>query len=155
LVHLYRSVFCVFARRDAPYKSFGEMRGHTIKAYLGQTGSGTRYLAQRLLHHYGIECRDLGADWPPDRVAHAMTTDHPEGREFELAFVLDKIGSGVVRAFVESGRFDLVSLDGVDDLVRSTDQLRSSTTTKPITLGKGSLSEEKAVPSRRITSLET
>ena len=84
-----------------------------------------------------------------------MTSDGPEGREFDLAFMLDKIDSGVVRTFVDSGRFDLVSVDGVDDLIRSVDMFRSSTTTKAITLGKDSLSEQNSVPSRMVTSIET
>ena len=155
LVHLYKSVFCVFARRDAAYKSFHEMRGHPVRAYLGQTGSGARYLTHRVLGHYELESLDVHPDWSPDRVARAMTSDTPEGREFDLAFVLDKMDSGVVRAFVDSGHFDLVSVDGVDDLFRSVDMLRASTTTKAITLGKGSLSEQNAVPSREATSIET
>ena len=142
LVHLYKSVFCVFARRDAAYKSLREMHGRPVRAYLGQSGSGTRYLTQCVLRHYGLESQDVHSDWSPDRVARAMTSDSPEGREFDVAFVLDKIDSGVVRAFVESGHFDLVSLDGVDDLFRSVDMLRASTTSKAITLGKGSLSEQ-------------
>jgi TRAP-type uncharacterized transport system substrate-binding protein len=155
LVHLYKSVFCVFGRRDASYKSLGEMRGRPVRAFLGQSGSGSRYLTQFVLRHYGIECLDVHPDWSPDRVARAMTSDGPEGNEFDLAFVLDKIDSGVVRTFVDSGHFDLVSVDGIDDLFRSVDMLRASTTTKAIALDKGSLSEQNSVPSRRVTSIET
>jgi TRAP-type uncharacterized transport system substrate-binding protein len=155
LVHLYKSVFCIFNRLDAPYRSIHEMRGHRIRAYIGETGSGARYLTQRVLGHYGLEFQEVHPDWPPDRVARAMTSDSPEGREFDLAFVLDKRDSGVVRAFVESGRFDLVSVEGIDDLFRSVDMLRMSTTAKAITLGKGSLSDQHAVPSRAVTSIET
>ena len=155
LVHLYKSIFCVFARRGVGYSSLGELRGRTVRAYLGQTGSGGRYLTQRVVSHYGIKSEEIHSDWSPDRVARAMTSNSKEGDEFEIAFVLDKIDSGVVRAFIESGRFDLVSVDGVDDLFRSVDMLRVSSASKPITLGKGSLSEEKAVPSRAVTSIET
>jgi TRAP-type uncharacterized transport system substrate-binding protein len=155
LAHLYKSVFCVFGRRDVSYKSLQELRGRPVRAYLGQLGSGTRYLTQIVVKHYGIECQDVHPDWSPDRVARAMASGSPEGREFDLAFILDKIDSGVVRAFVDSGHFDLVSVDGVDDLFRSVDMLRASTTTKAVTLGKGALSEQQAVPSRSVTSIET
>src|SRR5262249_48250688 len=76
-------------------------------------------------------------------------------REFDLAFVLDKMDSGVVRAFVESSHFDLVSLDNVDDLFRSDEMGQASTTVKPITLSTCARSAQKAEPSRAGTSIET
>ncbi len=155
LVHLYKSVYCVFATRDSAYRSIHDLHGKTFNIYLGQAGSGTRYLTQRVLGHYGVKYRDIHPDWSPDQVARAMTSDGPQAAEFDLAFVLDKIDSGVIRTFVDSGRFDLLSLDGADDLFRSVAMLRASTSTKAITLGKGSLSEEKAAPSRDVTSIET
>jgi TRAP-type uncharacterized transport system substrate-binding protein len=155
LVHLYKSVFCVFARRNSPYASVRDFHTKAPRAYLGQEGSGSRYLTKRLLEHYKIDCPDVHKDWSADRVARAMATGSAEGDEFDVAFVLDKIDSGVVRAFVESGRFDLVSLEGVDDLFRTVDMLRASVTAKPITLGKGALSEQSELPSRPVTSIET
>jgi TRAP-type uncharacterized transport system substrate-binding protein len=155
LAHLYRSVFCVFRRRDAPYDTLGGMRGRNVPAYLGQQGSGARYLTQRVLADAHVECRDVHPDWSPDRVARAMTSDSPEGNAFEVAFVLDKADSGVIRTFVESGRYDLVSVDGVDDLFRADEVFRSSTTMKPLTLARGSLSEKQSLPSRVVTTMET
>jgi TRAP transporter TAXI family solute receptor len=155
LAHLYKSVFCVFARKDSGYMTLRDLRGRHARAYLGQVGSGTRYLTRRVLKHYGIECQDVRSEWSPDQVARAMSSDSPDGRELDLAFVLDKLDSGVVHAFVESDQFDLVSLEDTDDLFRSVDMLRTSTTTKAVTLGKGILSDEMEVPSRPVTSIQT
>jgi TRAP-type uncharacterized transport system substrate-binding protein len=156
LAHLYRSVFCVFTPRDATYKMLSAMPKRGVRAYLGQEGSGARYLTQLVLNHYKIECEDVHPDWSPDRVARAMTSQLREGRDFDVAFVLDKRDSGVIRAFVGSNHFDLVSLDAVDDLFRAVDMLRGSTATRSVALGKGSLSEQQAsTPSREVTTIET
>ena len=155
LVHLYRSVFCAFARRGFAYPTFAAMRGHEVRAYLGQQGSGVRYLSLRLLRQLGIEVQDVHDEWSPDQVARAMTSDLPGAPEIDVAFTLDRIDSGVIRRFVESGRFDLVSLDEAEDLFRTDEVLRASTTIRPITLARGGLSVHDGVPSHPVTTIET
>jgi TRAP-type uncharacterized transport system substrate-binding protein len=155
LVPLYRSVFCVFARKTSPHRSLARMRGLGVRAYLGQEGSGARSLTLRVLGHFGVTCTDALADRSPDQVARAMTAHAPEATGLDVAFVLDKIDSGVVRKFVDSGQFDLVSIDGAEDLFKTDPVLAASTTIRPVTLGKGALTVENSVPSRPVTTIET
>ena len=126
-----------------------------MRAYLGQQGSGVRYLSLRLLRQLGIEVQDVHDEWSPDQVARAMTSDLPGAPEIDVAFTLDRIDSGVIRRFVESGRFDLVSLDEAEDLFRTDEVLRASTTIRPITLARGGLSVHDDIPSRPVTTIET
>jgi TRAP-type uncharacterized transport system substrate-binding protein len=156
LVHLYRSILCVFVRKGSPYRALSDLRDADVRTYVGLTGSGSRFLAERVLDHFKIRCRDIHFDWAPDRVAQAVTLDHREGApDFDVAFVLDKPDSGVVRAIVETGHYDLVTLDGVDDLFRDDDLFRTSTTMRPIVLEAGFLSSQKVTPSRKVTTIET
>jgi hypothetical protein len=73
----------------------------------------------------------------------------------DVAFVLDKPESGVIRKFVEGGRVGLVSVDGANDLFSRDDVLRSSTSIRPVVLPKSTLSEAGSVPDRDVTTIET
>jgi TRAP-type uncharacterized transport system substrate-binding protein len=155
LVHLYKSALCIFARKDLPYRVLTEMRGRRPQAYLGMRGSGGRYLTERVLRRFLVDCEDIQPDWSPHRVARVMTSNDKECSPFEVAFVLDKLDSGVIRSFVESGRYNLVSIDTVDDLFREDELFRVSTTMRPIRLARGSLSEQNTIPTESVTTIET
>ena len=73
----------------------------------------------------------------------------------DVAFVLDKLDSGVIRKFAECGRFDLLSAEGAEDLFRSDELFRSSSTIRPVVLLKATLSKAGDLPSRDVTTIET
>ena len=99
---------------------------------------------------------DLATDWASDKTAQALTSDFKEGAgDFDVAFVVDEPDSGVVRAIVESGHYDLLSLDGADDLFHDDVVFRTSTTMRPLVLEAGSLSSEKVTPSCKVITIES
>jgi hypothetical protein len=72
----------------------------------------------------------------------------------DVAFVLDRLDSGAVRKFVESGRFDLISLEEAEDLFRSEEALRPGTAIRPVVLPKGALSQAGNLPPRDVPTVE-
>jgi TRAP-type uncharacterized transport system substrate-binding protein len=155
LIPLYRSVFCAFVRKETTYRNFTDLKAHKARIYVGQEGSGTRYLSLRILSQLGIRFEDAHPNWSAGQTARAMTAEGSDGDQIEVALVLDKLDCGVIRSYVESGRFEMLSIDGIDDLLRDDDVFRASTSIRPITLVRGSLSEKNAQPSRRISTLES
>jgi hypothetical protein len=126
------------------------------RVYIGQKGSEGRRLAQELLTHFRVAYQDACPHWSLDELARAMTgVDEPEtGGPIDMVFVLDRSDSDVIRRFAESGRFDLISAEGVEDLF-TCDPFRSSTTIRPVTLPRSTLSREGDLPSRDVTTIET
>jgi TRAP-type uncharacterized transport system substrate-binding protein len=157
LVPLYRSVLCILTRKDGPIQRLGDLQGRKARIYTGQRGSGARRIAQLLLDHFHATYQDACPDWSPDEVARAMTgwADSASSEPIDVAFVLDKFDSGVIRKFVESGRFDLVSAEGAEDLFHTDDLFRSSSTIRHVTLLKSTLSKAGDLPSRDVTTIET
>jgi TRAP-type uncharacterized transport system substrate-binding protein len=157
LVILHRSVLCIFARRGGPVSRVDDLRGRQARVYSGQRGSGARHLAQKLLAHFQVDYQDVCSDWSPDEVARAMTGggDSRVSVPADVAFVLDKLDSGVIRKFAESGGFDLVSAEGAENLFSSDELFRSSSTIRPVALLKAALSMVNDLPSRDITTIET
>jgi TRAP-type uncharacterized transport system substrate-binding protein len=156
LLPLYRSVLCAFARKGGPVARIGDLRARRSRIYTGRKGSGARALARRILAHSRIDYQEACQDWSPDEVARAMTGGTGgDGGPVDVAFVLDKPESGVIRRFVDSGRFGLVSVDGTDDLFRRDDVLRSGASIRPVVLPEATLSQAGDVPDRDVTTIET
>jgi TRAP transporter TAXI family solute receptor len=155
LVILYHSVLCAFAPKGGRVGRLADLRGRNPRVYTGQAGSGARVLARRVLDHLGIDYQDACPDRTPDEVGRAMAGGGGAAGTVDVAFVLDRPDSGAVRTFVECGRFDLLSLEGAEDLFRSDELLRSSTTTRPVVLPKGALSLVGDLPPRDVTTVET
>jgi TRAP-type uncharacterized transport system substrate-binding protein len=157
LVPLYRSVLCILARKDTHVRRLDDLQGRMARVYTGQRGSGARRLAQSLLGHFHAAYQDACPDWSPDEVARAMTRGEESGSSapIDVAFVLDRLDSRVIRKFAESGRFDLVSAEGAEDLFHTDDLFRSSSTIRPVTLLTSTLSKAAVLPSRDITTIET
>jgi TRAP-type uncharacterized transport system substrate-binding protein len=157
LVLLHRSVLCVFARKGRPVTRLGDLQKRKARVYSGQMGSGARRLAQKVLAHFQVDYQDACPDRSPDEVARAMTGggESWEGEPIDVAFVLDKLDSGVIRTFAQSGRFDLVSVEGAEDLFCNDDLFRSSSTIRPVVLLKATLSKAGDLPSRDVTTIET
>jgi TRAP-type uncharacterized transport system substrate-binding protein len=157
LVLLYRSVLCIFARKGGPVTRLDDLRTRKARVYTGQRGSGSRCLAQKVLAHFQADYEDTCPDWSPDEVARSMTGggEASSTEPTDVAFVLDKLDSAVIRKFAESGRFDLVSAEGAEDLFCSDDLFRSSSSIRPVVLLKATLSKAADLPSRDVTTIET
>jgi TRAP-type uncharacterized transport system substrate-binding protein len=158
LVPLYRSALCIFAGKGQAIARLGDLRGRKARVYTGPRGSGARRLAGKILAHFRVDYQDACPDWSPDEVARAMTGGDRSGAgaPIDVAFVLDRLDSGVIRRFAESGgRFDLVSAEGVEDLFDHDDLLRSSSTIRPVVVPKATLSKAGDLPGRDVTTIET
>jgi TRAP-type uncharacterized transport system substrate-binding protein len=157
LVLLHRSVLCIFARKGGLFTRLSDLRGRKARVYTGQRGSGARRLAQKVLAHFQVDYQDACPDLSPDEVARAMTAGSGSraSEPIDMAFVLDKLDAGAIRKFAGSGRFDLVSAEGVEDLFCSDDLFRLSSTIRPVVLLKETLSKAGDLPSRDVTTIET
>jgi TRAP-type uncharacterized transport system substrate-binding protein len=155
LVPLYRSVLCIFARKGGPYRRLGDLRAQKARVYVGQRGSGVRRLAEDLLTRFQVDYQDACPDQSPDEVAKMMAGDESGASEpIDVAFVLDKLDSGVIRKLAGSGRFDLVSAEGAEGLFGDDDLFGSSSTIRLVTLPKSTLSKAGDLPGRDVTAIE-
>jgi hypothetical protein len=154
LVPLYKSVLCAFARRGTPFKKLKDLRDREVRAYLGQRGSGSRYLVDKILLDLGIRCIDVHSDWTPRRVAETMSRSSEE-QDFDVAFVLDKLDSGVVRTIVDGGKHDLMTLDTIEDLFHPGAPLAGRRSVRKVSLQPSSLSEVHSVPNCEVATIES
>ncbi len=155
LVPLYKSILYVFAKRGGPYQTLSDLQGRNVRAYLGQLGSGSRNLVGKILTHFGIDCIDAHPDWTPSEVARAFTADKDMANDMEIAFFLDRIDSGVAREVINDGRYDLLSLEGVEDLFHNGASLAGRGTMRKVILPRAALSEAKTIPRKEVTTIET
>ena len=99
---------------------------------------------------------DLATDWASDKTSQALTSDFKEGAgDFDVAFVVDEPDSGVVLVIVESGHYDLLSLDGADDLFHDDVVFRTSTTNRPLVLEAGSVIVREGDPVGKVITIES
>ena len=145
LARLYKAMFFAFARKDGPcrpLRTLGELAGLPAppRVYLGADGSATRDLAERLLKAHGVAyvaVDDPRWDDSIDAAAQEIAQGRGLGAGVDVAFVLAKFDSGVVRHYACGGRHHLLSVSGDEPALARYDALQPARILRGALGGRG------------------
>lgn len=117
LAPLYQEVLHILVARAVPASvtTVADLEG--LRVALGESGSGTRTVAERVIDHFGVRiAQDI--DLPPDEVALGLT----DGL-IDAAFMLSAIPSPVVEELCEQGLVRFLSLGDAQERGNEADAL--------------------------------